>query len=202
MAEQKDAAVRSSLKGTRTERNLVAAFLRESAARSRYEWAAKDARKAGDIQAARAFEETAEQKLALAKRFFKWFEADAAPVTVALPFPAHAAASGTVGDLRAAAAEEETGASLLVDQAPTAKAEGFLEVMALFNAVAAAQRFHARRFAGIADRLESGRAFERDEPVEWYCIKCGYVHTGEKAPTRCPACAHPQGWFEPLAENW
>ena len=187
--------------GTKTERNLVAAFLRESAARSRYEWAAKDARKAGDIQAARAFEETAAQKLALARRFSKWFEAGAADVTVDAPFAA-APLEGTVADLRSAAAGEEKSAALLAGWAETARAEGLPEIVALCNAVTGALRFHARRFRGIADRLASGRAFERDEPTEWYCIKCGYVHTGPKAPVRCPACSHPQGWFEPLAETW
>jgi rubrerythrin len=192
----------ADIRGTETERDLVAAFLRESAARSRYEWAAKDARKAGDIQAARAFEETAEQKLALAKRFFKWLAADAEPVTVPTRFAAAGAADGTPGELEAAARAEDESAGLLADAAARARAGGFPELTALFNAVTNAQRFQARRFRGIAARLTSGRAFESDRPVEWYCIKCGYVHTGEKAPQRCPACSHPQGWFEPLAASW
>jgi len=192
----------STLRGTATERDLVAAFLRESAARSRYEWAAKDARKAGDIQAARAFEETAEQKLALAKRFFKWLAAAAGPVTLEAPFAAAGAADGTLRALEAAARDEETAAELLGDAAARARAGGFLEVMALFHAVTNAQRFQARRFRGVAARLASGRAFESDGPIEWYCVKCGYVHTGDRAPQRCPACSHPQGWFEPLAVSW
>ncbi|RUM36572.1 MAG: rubrerythrin family protein [Desulfobulbus sp.] len=190
----------TTLTGTQTETNILTAFAGESQARNRYSFAAKKAKKEGLVQIAAIFERTAEQERAHAKTLFKLLEGG--EVEVRASFPA-----GTIGttmeNLEAAAAgEEHEYQEMYPEFAATAKEEGFPVIAAVFNAIARAEQQHARQYRAFIDNLKEGRTFKREETVIWYCRKCGYVHEGNEPPKKCPACAHPQGYFELLAENW
>ena len=190
----------ATLTGTRTETNILTAFAGESQARNRYSFAAKKAKKEGLVQIAAIFERTAEQERAHAKTLFKLLEGG--EVEVRASFPA-----GTIGttmeNLEAAAAGEEHEYKEMYPQfAATAKEEGFPVIAAVFTAIAKAEKQHARQYRAFIDNLKAGRTFKREDTVIWYCRKCGYVHEGTEPPKKCPACSHPQGYFELLAENW
>jgi len=190
----------AELKGSRTETNLMTAFAGESQARNRYSFAAKVAKKEGFVQIAAIFERTAEQERAHAKTLFKLLEGGEVEINAAFP-------AGTIGttmeNLEAAAAgEEHEYKEMYPEFAATAKEEGFPVIAAVFNAIARAEQQHARQYRAFIDNLKEGRIFKREETVIWYCRKCGYVHEGNEPPKKCPACAHPQGYFELLAENW
>jgi len=190
----------SNLKGSKTETNLLTAFAGESQARNRYSFFAKVAKKEGLVQIASLFERTAEQERAHAKTLFKLLEGG--EVEIQASFPA-----GTIGttieNLEAAAAgEEHEFQEMYPHFAATATEEGFPVIAAIFSAIAKAEAQHARQYRALLDNLKAGRVFQRDETVTWYCRKCGYVHEGTSPPKKCPACAHAQGYFELLAENW
>ena len=187
-------------KGTRTEKNLLKAFAGESQARNRYSYFAGQARNEGFIQIAEIFEETASQEREHAKRFFKFLEGGEVEITTAFP-------AGTIGktldNLRAAAGGEHgEWSSLYPEFARVAREEGLEEVGAVFDAVSVAEKQHEHRYRDLAANIEAGRVFKRDKPVVWRCRNCGYLHTGTEAPKVCTACAHPQGWYEILGENW
>ena len=190
----------ASLKGTRTEKNLMAAFAGESQARNRYSYYAKQAEKEGFVQVARIFEETADQERVHAKSFFRRLEGGEVEITAAFP----AGVIGTTAENLAAAAagERHEHGSLYPGFAEIAKAEGFDEIAALFRSIAVAERLHERRFAALLERVRGGTSQKREAPATWYCEKCGYTHEGKEPPPKCPACGHPRGHFEPLAENW
>ncbi|MEN6557583.1 MAG: rubrerythrin [Thermoguttaceae bacterium] len=188
------------LKNSRTERNLVAAFVGESAARNRYTYFSSQARNDGFIQISQIFEETANQEKEHAKRFFKFLEGGS--VTIESAFPA-GVIGPTADNLLAAAAGEHEEWSILYPQfAAIAREEGFKTIAVVFERVAVAERQHERRYRGLLENIQAGRVFQRDQPVRWRCLNCGYVHEGPEAPAACPACAHPQAYFEVLAENW
>jgi rubrerythrin len=189
-----------ALKGTMTEKNLLAAFAGESQARNRYTFFSSQAKNEGLIQISLVFEETANQEKEHAKRFFKFLEGGDVLVNVA--FPAGKIGT-TIENLRAAAAGEmhEWG-TLYPDFAKTADQEGFADVAAIFRNIAVAERQHEKRYNGLATNLEAGRVFKRGEKTKWRCLNCGYVHESPEAPGQCPACAHPQAYFELLGENW
>ncbi len=190
----------ATLTGTQTEINILAAFAGESQARNRYSFAAKKAQKEGLVQIAAIFERTAEQERAHAKTLFNLLEGG--EVEVRASFPAGAIGS-TMENLEAAAAgEEHEYKEMYPEFAATAKEEGFPVIAAVFNAIAKAEQQHARQYRAFIENLKEGRTFKREDTVIWYCRKCGYVHEGTKPPKKCPACAHPQGYFELLAENW
>jgi rubrerythrin len=189
-----------SIKGTETEKNLLKAFAGESQARNRYTYHASIAKKEGYVQISQIFEETAKHEQEHAKRFFKFLEGGEVEITAAYP-------AGRMGNtaenlLAAAMGEEEEHSDLYPAFARSAEQEGFIEVAQAFKAVAVSEKQHEKRFRALLANLESGRVFKCDQPVVWRCLNCGYLHAGSAAPQECPACIHPQGHFELLAENW
>lgn len=188
------------LKGTRTEKNLLTAFAGESQARNRYTYFASQAREEGYIQMALIFEETANQEKEHAKRFFKFLEGGEAEVQAA--FPAGKIGS-TLENLKAAAAGEHYEHTEMYPAfAAVAKEEGFDDIAAVFMNVAVAEKQHEKRYRDLAENIEKGRVFKREAPVKWRCLNCGYIYEAQEAPKQCPACAHPQAFFELLGENW
>ena len=189
-----------ALKGSKTEKNLLAAFAGESQARNRYTYFAGQAKKENLVQMSLIFEETANQEKEHAKRFFKFLEGG--DVMVQATYPAGRIGT-TLDNLKAAAAGEmfEWG-TLYPDFAKTAEQEGFNEVAAVFRCIAVAEKQHEKRYKELAANLEAGRVFKRGNKVVWCCLNCGYLHEGPEAPGQCPACAHPQAYFELLGENW
>lgn len=189
-----------SIKGSKTEKNLLIAFAGESQARNRYTYFASAAKKEGLVQIAYIFEETANQEKEHAKRFFKFLEGGDLQITET--FPAGSIGS-TLENLRAAAAgEEHEWTEMYPAFAEIAKEEGFTQVAAAFNTIAVAEKQHGKRYKDLADNLEAGKVFSRNGKIVWRCINCGYLHEAEAAPKVCPACLHPQAYFEILAENW
>lgn len=189
-----------SIKGTQTEKNLLTAFAGESQARNRYTYFAGAARKEGLVQIADIFEETANQEKEHAKRFFKFLEGGDVQITATFP-------AGTIGttleNLRAAATgEEEEWSEMYPAFAQVAREEGFGQIAAAFDAISIAEQQHEKRYKELADNLESGKVFKRNGKVVWRCRNCGYLHEAEGAPKVCPACMHPQAYFELLGENW
>jgi len=190
----------AELKGSKTEKNLLAAFAGESQARNRYTYFAGAAKKEGFIQIAAAFEETADQEKEHAKRFFKFLEGGEIEITASFP----AGIIGTTAENLKAAAEGEHHEwdSMYPGFAEMAEAEGFPAIANLFRSVAVAEKNHKNRFRGFLKNIENGTVFKKDKKVVWRCRNCGYIHEGNEAPNICPACAHPQAHFELLAENW
>jgi rubrerythrin len=188
------------LKGTQTEKNLLAAFAGESQARNRYTYFASQAKKDGFEQIVAIFEETANQEKEHAKRFFSMLQGGDVEILAAYPA---GTIETTLENLRAAAAGEghEWG-TLYPGFAATARREGFEAIAKLFEMIAVAEKQHGKRYSDLADNVEAGRVFKREQPLKWRCRNCGYVHEGKEAPAACPACAHPQAHFEILGENW
>ena len=189
-----------SIRGTQTEKNLLKAFAGESQARNRYAFFAGVAKKEGLVQIAHVFEETAEQEKVHAKRFFKFLEGGELEITDT--FPAGGIGT-TLENLRASAACQQHEWDQMYPQfAQVAREEGFEEVAAAFDAISVAEKQHGKRYKDLADNLEAGRVFKRNGVVMWRCRNCGYLHEAEEAPDLCPACVHPQAYFELLGENW
>lgn len=190
-----------SIKGTETEKNLLAAFAGESQARNRYTYFAGQAKKEGLVQIADIFEETANQEKEHAKRFFKFLEGG--DVEIVAAFPAGVIGT-TLENLKAAAAgEHHEHTSLYPSFAETARKEGFAAVAAVFDAICVAEKQHEKRYNDLAANIENDVVFKRDdETTVWRCRNCGYLHEGPEAPGSCPACAHPRAHFEILGENW
>jgi rubrerythrin len=183
-----------SLKGTKTEQNLLKAFAGESQARMRYDYFAKQAKKEGLEQIAAIFEETALNEKEHAKRFFKFLEGGMVEITAAYP-------AGVIGttmeNLKAAAeGENEEWTELYPMFADIAEEEGFKTVAAAFRMIAEVEKAHEARYLKLYKNLEEGMVFERDGVIVWKCRNCGYLHEGKKAPKTCPACLHPQAYFE------
>ena len=190
----------ASLKGTRTEKNLLGSFAGESQARNRYTFFASKARKEGYVQIADIFQETADQEKEHAKRFFKQLEGGDEEITATFP----AGVIGTTAENLAAAAagEHEEHTSLYPGFASVAREEGFEAAALIWEAVCVAEKQHEKRYRDLLANIEAGRGFKRDRPVTWRCRNCGYLHEGEEAPESRPACAHPRAHFELLGENW
>lgn len=189
-----------SLKGTRTEQNLLKAFAGESMARNRYDFYAKQAKKEGLEQIAAIFEETADNERSHAKQFFRFLEGGMLEITATYP-------AGVIGttleNLKAAAeGENEEWTHLYPEFARIAREEGFKEVEVAFRIIAKVEKAHEERYVKLYDNLESGKVFERAEKVVWKCRVCGYLHEGKKPPLNCPACHHPQAYFELEATNF
>ena len=188
------------LKGSKTEKNLITAFAGESQARNRYTYFASAANKEGYVQISRIFEETANQEKEHAERFFKFLEGGEAEVQGTFP-------AGVIGttleNLKAAAAgENHEWGSIYPGFADVARAEGFNSVARAFVAIAVAEKQHEKRYNDLAANIEAGTVFKKESSVVWRCLNCGYLHEGEEAPKACPACVHPQAYFEVLGENW
>lgn len=189
-----------SLKGTKTEQNLLKSFAGESQARMRYDYFAKQAKKEGLEQIAAIFEETAINEKEHAKRFFKFLEGNMVEITASYP-------AGKIGttleNLKAAAeGENEEWTELYPEFADVAEKEGFKEVATAFRMIAKVEAEHEKRYRTLYKNLEEGKVFERNGKIYWKCRNCGYVHEGEKAPKVCPACLHPQSYFEIKETNY
>jgi rubrerythrin len=189
-----------SIKGTETEKNLLRAFAGESQARNRYTFFASKAKKEGFEQVAAIFEETADQEKEHAKRFFKFLEGGM--LTIDGTFPAGIIGTTAENLLAAANGEHEEWGELYPDWANIAEKEGFPEIAVVFRNIAAVEKFHENRYRALLAHQEKGDVFSRPEAIEWQCRNCGYVHTGAEAPQACPACAHPQAYFEPRKNNY
>jgi len=189
-----------SVKGTKTEGNLLKAFAGESQARNRYTYFASAARKEGLEQIAAIFEETANQEKEHAKRFFSFLEGGDLEIVATYP----AGKVGTTAEnLKAAAmGEHEEWSSLYPMFAKTARDEGFDAIGSLFDFISVAEKQHENRYKGLLANVEAGKVFKKDQKTVWRCLNCGYIYEGTEAPKACPACAHPQAFFELLGENW
>ena len=189
-----------TLKGSETAKSLLTAFAGESQARNRYTYFAGQARKEGYVQIADIFEETANQEKEHAKRFFQFLEGGDLEVQAAFP----AGIIATTGEnLKAAAGgEHHEWTNLYPSFAKIAREEGFEEVAKAFSAISIAEKQHEKRYLGLLANIEGGTVFKKPNAVVWRCRNCGYLHEGSEAPQNCPACAHPQAYFELLGENW
>ena len=189
-----------SIKGTKTEKNLLASFAGESQARNRYTYFASVAKKAGYEQIAAIFLETAENEKEHAKRFFKLLEGG--EVEIPASYPA-GVISNTVSNLEAAAEGEKLEWRKLYKEAEkTAQEEGFEEIAKQFKEIAEVEEEHEKRYRKLAQNIKEDKVFKKDEAVKWKCRNCGYVHEGKVAPDECPACAHPQDYYEVVCENY
>jgi rubrerythrin len=189
-----------TLKGTKTERNLLTAFAGESQARNRYTYFASASMKEGYVQISKAFEETAAQEKEHAERLFKFLEGGSAHVS--WDFPAGKIGT-TLDNLKAAAAgEDEEWEKMYPLFAKEARGEGFEEIASCMDNIAIAEKGHSHRYKSFAANIEDKTVFKKPVETEWRCINCGYIHKGLEAPEKCPACAHAKAYFEVYAENW
>lgn len=189
-----------TIKGTETEKNILKAFAGESQARNRYTYFAKAAKNEGYAQISAIFEETANQEKEHAKRLFKLLEGGELEITAS--FPAGVIGS-TIDNLKeSAAGEKYEHATMYPEFATVARNEGFGDIAHIFESIAVAEKQHEKRYLGLAANIEAGTVFRKDSPIVWRCLNCGYVHEGQEALQKCPACAHPQAYFEVLYENW
>ncbi len=190
----------SSIKGTKTEQNLLKSFAGESQARNRYTFFASAARKDGYVQIADIFEETASQEKEHAKRFFKFLEGGDLEITACFP----AGRIGTTAEnlLAAANGEHEEHTVLYPAFADEAEKEGFSVIAQAWRAISVAEKQHEKRYRDLLANVEASRVFKREAAVVWRCRNCGYLHNGTEAPEACPACVHPRDHFELLGENW
>ncbi len=182
------------LKGTKTEKNLLASFAGESQAKNRYTFFAKQAKKDGYEQIAGIFEETARQEEEHAKIFFKYLQGGMVEITAAYP-------AGEILDTKAnlkeaADGEHEEAQKLYPAFAEIAEKEGFAEIAHSFREISEVEQEHENRYRKLLENVEKNRVFEKEEKVYWYCRNCGYVHFGKKAPAVCPACKHPQAYYQ------
>jgi rubrerythrin len=193
-----------SLKGTRTSENLLKAFAGESQARNRYTYYSSVAKKQGYNQIAAIFMETAEQEKEHAKRFFKFLKADlnGEGIEITATYPV-ALSDDTKFNLKhAAAGENEEWTELYPEFAKVAKEEGFPEVAAAFEMISIVEKFHESRYSKLLSNIENNKVFKKDTAVVWKCGNCGFIYEGIEAPELCPACVHPQSYFEVLVENY
>jgi len=189
-----------SIKGTETEKNLLKAFAGESEARNRYTYFAGVARKAGYEQIAAVFLETADNEKEHAKVFFKLLKNACVEVT-------HAVCTAPLESteeclLAAAAGEHDEWSGMYPAFAEVADREGFPAIAETFRRIAAVEQHHEARYLKLAENVREGRVFTKEKETRWKCRNCGYVHTGSSAPRVCPACVHPQAFFEELADNF
>lgn len=189
-----------NLKGTKTEQNLLKSFAGESQAKMRYEYFAKQAKKEGLEQIAAIFNETALNEKAHAKRFFKFLEGGMVEITASYP-------AGKIGttleNLKAAAeGENEEWSELYPEFAKIAESEGFTEIANAYKLISKVEKAHEERYNNLYNNLNNGKVFERNNKIMWKCRNCGYIHEGTKAPKVCPACLHPQSYFEIKETNY
>ena len=188
------------LKGSQTEKNLIAAFAGESQARNKYTYFASQARKEGYEQIAAIFEETANQEKEHAKREFKFLQGGEVEITSTF---LAGVIGNTLENLKAAAdGEDYETSSMYPGFAEVAEKEGFKEIAGVFKSIGIVEKHHKERYLALAKNIEDGVVFKRDKPVRWVCRNCGYVHEGTEPPKVCPACAHPQSYYELEATNF
>ena len=188
------------LKGSKTEKNLLASFAGESQARNRYTYFASVAKKEGYVQIGNFFIETAENEKEHAKVLFKYLRGGEVKIDGGYP-------AGVIGttkeNLKASAGGENfEWTKMYPEFAKIAKEEGFDEIAGTIESIAVAEKQHEKRYLGLLRNIEEGKMFKKDKPVKWRCSNCGYIHEGNEAPEKCLACKHPQAFYELLAENW
>jgi rubrerythrin len=189
-----------SVKGTKTEKNLLALFAGESQARNRYTFFASEAKKEGYEQIAWIFQDTADNEKEHAKRLFKFLEGG--EVEISASYPA-GKISNTLDNLKAAAdGENMEWTKLYPEAAKVAEEEGFPEIAKVFREIAKAEMEHERRYRTLIRNIEEETVFKRENPVKWRCRNCGYVYEGKEPPEKCPACDHPKSYYELLCENY
>lgn len=191
---------KKSVKGTQTEKNLLASFAGESQARNRYNLFAKKAKEEGYRQIASIFKTTAKQEFSHATQFFNLLEGGMVEITAAYP-------AGVVGDTKtnlaeAAAGEREEWGELYASFAETADKEGFPHIATLYRNIAKVEQMHEQRYLRLLERMENGEVFSSAEPVKWYCRKCGFIAETKTAPKKCPVCGMDQAWFERFPDNY
>ena len=189
-----------SIKGTKTEKNLLASFAGESQARNRYTYFASVAKKAGYEQIAAIFLDTAENEKEHAKKFFKLLEGGDLEIQATYP-------AGAIGDTAknleaAATGENEEWMKLYKEAEEIAREEGFEAIAVQFKEIAEVEEEHEKRYRKLLKNIKDGTVFKKERSVKWHCRNCGYVHEGPEAPEECPACAHPQAYYEVLCENY
>lgn len=189
-----------SIKGSRTERNLLAAFAGESQARNRYTYFASAARKEGQEQIANIFIETAENEKEHAKVFFQYLEGGNVEIIASY-------SAGVIKDTKsnlevAADGEKMEWTTIYADFSKIARDEGFPEIAASFDQISKVEKFHETRYRKLINNIASGEVFKKKTLVKWHCTNCGYVYEGTEPPKQCPACKHPQAYYELLAENY
>jgi rubrerythrin len=189
-----------SIKGTKTEQNLLKAFAGESQARNRYTYSASAAKKEGFEQIAAVFLETADNEKEYAKVFFKYLEGSDVEITAA--YPAGIIKSTGHNLDHAAAGENLEWTTLYADFEKIAKDEGFPEVAKSFQEIVRVEKFHEARYRKLSANIKDGTVFKKKQGVKWHCRNCGYIHEGAEAPPKCPACNHPQAHYELVAENY
>ena len=188
------------LKGSKTEKNLLAAFAGESQARNKYTYFASQAKKEGYEQISAIFQETADNEKEHAKREFKFLQGG--EVEISALFPA-----GVIGDTKtnlkaAAEGENHEWTKMYPEFARIAREEGFNQIAEVFESIGAVEKEHEARYLALLKNIEEGEVFKRDKVVKWKCRNCGYIHEGAEAPEECPACDHPQSYYELLCENY
>ncbi len=188
-----------SLKGTQTEKNLLTSFAGESQARMRYTYFASQAKKEGYVQISAIFTETADQEKEHAKRMFKFLEGGLVEITATYP-------AGIIGTTlenlkEAVQGEHEEWYVEYPKFADVADEEGFPEIAQMYRAIIVSEMGHEERYQAFIDNIENDRVFKREEDVVWQCRNCGYIHVGKEANIVCPACLHPQKYFEIKKEN-
>ncbi|MGM0441446.1 MAG: rubrerythrin [Elusimicrobiota bacterium] len=189
-----------NLKGTETEKNLLTAFAGESQARNRYDYFATVAKKEGYVQISDIFKETALNEKEHAKRFFKYLEGGEVEIEAAYP-------AGVIGNtaenlLAAAEGENAEWTTIYKEMKETAKKEGFDEIASQFEEIAEVEEEHEKRYRKLLSNIKEGKVFKRDKKVRWKCLNCGYVHEGTEAPKECPACKHPQSYYQIKEETY
>jgi rubrerythrin len=190
----------ATLKGSQTEKNIVTAFAGESQARNRYTYFSKKAKKDGFVQIAQIFEETADQEKAHASRLFKFLEGGETEIVAA--FPAGVIGSTYDNLMDSAAGEKYEYTEMYPGFAKVARDEGFEAVAMVMEGIAVAEQQHEKRYVELAGNIKADRVFKREQTAKWRCLNCGYITEALEAPEMCPACAHPQAYFELLGENW
>ena len=190
----------ASVKGTRTEKNLLASFAGESQARNRYTFFAKQAKKEGYEQIAAIFLETADNEKEHAKRYFTYLEGGEVEITASYP-------AGPIGDTaenleEAAQGENMEWTKLYKEAGDIADEEGFPEIAAQFRSIAKVEREHEKRYLKLLENVRGGKVFKSDGPTKWKCRNCGHIHEGTEPPEVCPSCQHERPYFELLAENY
>jgi rubrerythrin len=190
-----------SIKGSETEKNLLKSFAGESQARNRYTYFASVAKKEGFEQISAIFLETAENEKEHAKVFFKYLEGSDCEITAT--YPAGFLSQKTQDNLlHAANGEKEEWSSLYPDFEKVALKEGFEEIAKSFKEIAEVEVEHEKRYRKLLENIKSKQVFKKSKKVKWHCRNCGYVHEGAEAPELCPACKHPQAYYEVLCENY
>jgi rubrerythrin len=192
--------MKKELKGSETEKNLLKAFAGESQARNRYTYFASQARKEGFEQIKAIFEETADNEKEHAKIFFEYLEGGMLEITALYPA---GRIDKTGENLKAAAdGEHEEHSTLYPEFERVARKEGFKEIADSFKEIAEVEEFHESRYRELLENVKNNLVFMNDKVVKWHCRNCGYIHEGKEAPDVCPACKHPQAYYEVLSENY